>query len=95
MPNRAELGFVDYVLFGDNGKPLAVIEAKKTDVNPRMGQIQAQRYTDCLEKQYQVRPIIFYTNGFEYYLWDDASYPERLVSGIYTKKERRIRMAPF
>lgn len=87
MPNQAELGFVDYVLFGDNGKPLAVIEAKKTSVNPRMGQIQAQRYTDCLEKQYQVRPIIFYTNGFEYYLWDDASYPERLVSGIYTKEE--------
>jgi len=87
MPNQAGLGYVDYVLFGDNGKPLAVIEAKKTSVNPRIGQIQAQRYADCLEKQYKVRPVIFYTNGFEYYLWDDASYPERLVSGIYTKEE--------
>lgn len=87
MPNQAELGFVDYVLFGDNGKPLAVIEAKKTSVNPRVGQIQAQRYADCLEKQYKVRPAIFYTNGFEYYLWEDTSYPERLVSGLYTKEE--------
>ncbi|GMQ56599.1 DEAD/DEAH box helicase family protein [Vallitalea sediminicola] len=87
MPNQAGIGFVDYVLFGDNGKPLAVIEAKKTSVNPRVGQIQAQRYADCLEKQYKVRPVIFYTNGFEYYLWDDANYPERLVSGIYTKEE--------
>ncbi|MEK3773603.1 DEAD/DEAH box helicase family protein [Paenibacillus sp. FSL K6-4396] len=87
MPNEAGLGYVDYVLFGDNGKPLAIIEAKKTSINPRVGQIQAQRYADCLEKHYKVRPVIFYTNGFEYYLWDDASYPERLVSGIYTKEE--------
>lgn len=87
MPNKSGEGSVDYVLFGDNGKPLAVIEAKKTSVNPRIGQIQAQRYADCLEKKYNVRPIIFYTNGFEYYLWDDKSYPERLVSGIYTKEE--------
>ena len=87
MPNQAGVGYVDYVLFGDNGKPLAVIEAKKTSVNPRVGQIQAQRYADCLENQYKVRPVIFYTNGFEYYLWDDKSYPERMVSGLYTKEE--------
>ncbi len=87
MPNKSEEGKVDYVLFGSNGKPLALIEAKKTSVNPRVGQVQAQRYADCLEKQHKVRPVIFYTNGFEYYLWDDKNYPERLVSGIYTKKE--------
>lgn len=87
MPNQSGFGYVDYVLFGDNGKPLAVIEAKKTSVNPRAGQIQAQRYADCLEIQYKFRPVIFYTNGFQYYLWDDKSYPERLVSGIYTKDD--------
>lgn len=88
MPNNATgIGKVDYVLFGDNGKPLAVVEAKKTCVDPKVGKIQAQRYADCLEIQYGVRPIMFYTNGFEYYLWDDKSYPERIVSGIYTKDE--------
>lgn len=87
MPNEAKVGFVDYILYSDNGKPLAVIEAKKTSVNPRIGQIQAQRYADCLEKEHKFRPIIFYTNGFEYYLWDERSYPERLVSGIYTQEE--------
>lgn len=87
MPNNTGIGYVDYVLYNDAGKPLAVIEAKKTSLNPRIGQVQAQRYADCLEKQYGVRPIIFYTNGFEYYLWDDKSYPERFVSGIYTKDE--------
>lgn len=87
MPNQAGVGFVDYVLYSNSGKPLAVVEAKKTSVNPRIGQIQAQRYADCLEKEHNVRPMIFYTNGFDYYLWDDRSYPERLVSGMYTKDE--------
>ncbi len=50
MPNQAGIGYVDYVLFSDNGKPLAIIEAKKTSVNPRVGQIQAQRYADCFRK---------------------------------------------
>ncbi|QTL97778.1 DUF4145 domain-containing protein [Iocasia frigidifontis] len=87
MPNGSGLGYVDYVLYGDNGKPLALIEAKKTSVDPRVGKKQAKLYADCLEKEYQVRPVIFYTNGFEYYLWDDVSYPERRVAGIYTKNE--------
>lgn len=87
MPNSSNIGYADYVLYSDDGKPLAVVEAKKTSVDPKMGQVQAQRYADCLEKQHGIRPIIFYTNGFEYYLWDEKSYPERIVSGIYTKEE--------
>ncbi|SDZ15250.1 DEAD/DEAH box helicase family protein [Tindallia californiensis] len=87
MPNASGIGYIDYVLYGDDGKPLAVVEAKKTSVDPKIGQVQAERYADCLEKQYGFRPLIFYTNGFDYYLWDDRSYPERLVSGLYTKEE--------
>ncbi len=87
MPNAKGIGFVDYVLYGDDGKPLAVVEAKKTSVDPKIGQVQAKAYADCLEKEYGFRPVIFYTNGFEYYLWDDRSYPSRKVSGIYSKKD--------
>lgn len=87
MPNASGIGYVDYVLYGDDGKPLAVVEAKKTSIDPKIGQVQAERYADCLENQYGVRPIMFYTNGFEYYLWDDLSYPERIVSGLHTKEE--------
>ncbi len=87
MPNSTSLGFVDYVLYGDDGKALAVIEVKKTSVDPRVGKQQARLYADCLEKEYKQRPVIFYSNGFEYFLWDDRSYPERQVSGIYTKAE--------
>jgi len=87
MPTQSGKGYVDYVLYGDNGKPLALIEAKKTSVDPRVGKQQAKLYADCLEQRYGVRPIIFFTNGFQYYLWDDASCSERKVSGIYTKAD--------
>ena len=52
MPNHAQVGFADYVLYGDNGKPLAVIEAKRTSVDPAKGRQQAKLYADLLEKQH-------------------------------------------
>ena len=90
MPTPSGNGFVDYVLYGNNGKPLAVVEAKKSSVNPKVGQQQAKLYADCLERRYNQRPIIFFTNGYETYLWDDVNYPERKVSGIFTKEELQL-----
>jgi type I restriction enzyme R subunit len=87
MPNQEGVGYVDYVLFGDNGKPLAVVEAKRTSADPNNGKQQAKLYADCMEKMHGQRPIIFYTNGFETYLWDDVQYPARKVSGFYNKEE--------
>jgi len=87
MPNTSEKGFCDYVLYADNGRPLAVIEAKRTSVDPKRGKVQARLYADCLEKEHGVRPLIFYTNGFETWFWDDNDYPERLVSGFFTRDE--------
>ncbi|MDP7279978.1 MAG: DEAD/DEAH box helicase family protein, partial [Candidatus Poribacteria bacterium] len=83
MPNQSGIGYVDYVLWDDNGLPLAVIEAKKTSVDAETGKIQAQVYADCLEQMYQQRPIIYYTNGFVTNLWDDDFYPPRQVSGFH------------
>jgi len=87
MPNNKGLGYVDYVLWGDDGKPLAVVEAKKTTVEPQVGQQQAKLYADCMEAMHDQRPLIFYTNGYETWLWDDAAYPPRRVSGFYKKEE--------
>lgn len=87
MPNQLGQGAVDYVLFGDNGKPLAVVEAKRTSKDANVGKQQAKLYADCLEIMYGQRPIIFYTNGFETYMWDDMEYPARRVSGFYNKEE--------
>ncbi|WP_418697733.1 DEAD/DEAH box helicase family protein [Bacteroides sp.] len=87
MPNRTGIGYVDYVLWGDDGRPLAVVEAKNALHDPRKGQNQAKLYADCLENRYRRRPIIFYTNGYKTWIWDDKLYPPRLVAGIYSKDE--------
>lgn len=87
MPNPSGDGFVDYVLYADNGLPLAVVEAKRTSKDPQIGKPQAKLYADCLEKQHGVRPLIYYTNGFTTYFWDDAHSHERTVFGFFTKDE--------
>ena len=87
MPNAHNKGYADYVLWGDDGKPLAVVEAKKTTVEPQVGQQQAKLYADCLEQMHGQRPVIFYTNGYETWIWDDTFYPPRKVAGFYKKDE--------
>ena len=87
MPNAQGKGFVDYVLWGDDGKPLGLVEAKRTRRDPRVGQQQAKLYADCLEKQFGQRPLIFYSNGYDHWLWDDVNYPPRQVQGFYKKVE--------
>lgn len=94
-------GYADYVLWGDDGKPLAVIEAKRARKDPREGKEQARLYANCLEAQFGQRPVIFYTNGYDHWIWDDLRYPPREVSGFRTKDElalmiqRRTTRTPF
>ncbi|MEE3034899.1 MAG: DEAD/DEAH box helicase family protein [Bacteroidota bacterium] len=88
--NPSGIGYVDYVLWGDDGNPLAVVEAKKTMTNPKKGKQQALLYANCLEQMSGQRPIIFYTNGFETFIWDDKFYHEREISGFYTKDELQL-----
>ena len=82
MPNTEGKGFVDYVLWGDDGKPLALVEAKRTKRDPRVGQQQAKLYADCLETQFGRRPVIFYSNGYDHWLWDDCELPAPAGAGI-------------
>lgn len=77
-------GYADYVLFGKDGLPLAVIEAKRTSKDPNIGRKQAVLYADCLERKFGHRPMMFTTNGFETYFWDDQTSPQRKVSGFFT-----------
>lgn len=90
MPNNQGVGYVDYVLWGDDDKPLAVVEAKRTRRSPTEGQQQAKLYADCLEKETGQRPLIFYTNGYEHWFWDDTQYPPRPVQGFYTRDELKL-----
>ena len=80
-------GFVDYVLFGKDGLPLAVVEAKRTSRDPNDGRTQAVQYADCLERKFGRRPMMFTTNGCETYFWDDATGPQRQVSGIFSRED--------
>lgn len=86
QPTNTGVGYADYVLRDDNGKPLAVVEAKKTAKDVQIGRKQAQLYADGLEKMHGQRPIIFYTNGFDIWMWDDkGGYPPRKLYGFYSK----------
>lgn len=94
-------GFADYVLWGADGLPLAVVEAKRTSVDPIAGQQQAKLYADCLEQKFGRRPVTYYSNGFEHRFWDDLRYPPREVAGFHTRAElellvtRRTSMKPL
>lgn len=80
-------GYVDYVLFGKEGIPLALIEAKRTSKDPNVGKQQAKLYADCLEQKFGRRPIMFTTNGFETYFWDDCSSPQRPVFSVFSQDD--------
>lgn len=90
MPNNKGEGFADYVLWGKNGKPLAVVEAKRSFTDPDVGRQQARLYADCLEQMKGQRPLIFYTNGHRTWLWDDRRAPPREVQGFYTREELEL-----
>ena len=90
MPNRPGEGFVDYVLWGVDGKPLAVVEAKRSFSDPDVGRQQAKLYADCLEDMKGQRPLIFYSNGHKTWLWDDRRAPPREVQGFYSRDELEL-----
>lgn len=101
IPSPSGAGKVDYVLWGDDGKPLAVIEAKRTRAGAAEGREQARLYADALERDTGQRPVIFYTNGYEHWIWDDARSAPRRISGFLTKDQlalaiqRRTSVKPF
>ncbi len=90
MLNTKGIGYVDYVLWGADGKPLGLVEAKRTKRDAREGQQQAKLYADCLEKKFGQRPIIYYTNGYEHWIWDDDAYPARSIQGFHKRDELEL-----
>lgn len=87
MPNETGTGYADYVIWGDTGKIIAVLEAKKASESADKGRNQGKLYADCIQNMQGFRPVIFYTNGFETYLWDDENSAPRVVSGMFPQKD--------
>lgn len=86
QPSESGKGYADYVFYDDSGNPLAVLEAKKTSVNVNQGREQAKCYADGLEIETGIRPIIFYTNGYDIRIWNDkTNEPPRKIYGFYSQ----------
>ena len=87
MPPDGQDGYCDYVLFGNDGKPLAVVEAKKTSVSEEKGRIQVQRYGERLEAKFGVKPVLYYTNGYRIQCLDRVYAAPRQLVAFHTLKE--------
>lgn len=87
MPNETGIGYADYVIWGDTGKIIAVLEAKRASESADKGRNQGKLYADCIQNMQGFRPVIFYTNGFETFLWDDENSAPRVVSGMFPQKD--------
>jgi type I restriction enzyme R subunit len=80
--------FSDYLLLGEDGKPIAVVEAKKTTVDAAIGREQAKQYCNNIKRQFSCElPFCFYTNGYDIYFWDLDNYPPKKVHGFPTRDD--------
>lgn len=79
-------GFTDYTLYRDNGEVLAIVEAKRTSRDPRVGLKQASDYADEIQATQSFRPYIFLTNGDDIFFWDSEHTAERHVAGFFSRE---------
>lgn len=89
MPNNTGEGFCDYVLYGRDGLPLAIVEAKKTSVSPEKGRHQVELYGKCMEAKYGYVPVLYYTNGYSIRIIDGL-YPDRELMAYHTLAELEL-----
>lgn len=87
MDIPGQKGYIDYLLMGKDGRPLALLEAKKTMYSAEKGLQQARLYARCIEQEYGYRPMIFLSNGFETSFCDDTEAPYRPVSGVFGQSD--------
>lgn len=90
IPTASGKGYADYVLFGDDGKPLAVVEAKKASRSEEDGRQQAELYAKSLERTYGVKPVIYFTNGFTVKVIDRLGYPARTIMSFHSKADLQL-----
>lgn len=89
MPNASGRGFCDYVLYGRDGKPLAIVEVKRTSISSEKGRHQVDLYGECMKKRYGYKPVLYYTNGYTTKVIDGL-YPDRQVLAFHTRDELEL-----
>ena len=85
--HNGQVGYIDYLLNGKNGKPLAIVEAKRTSYEPKKGLEQSRQYAACLEREFGYRPLIFLSNGYSTEFVDDENGPSRPVGGVFSQDD--------
>ncbi len=78
----AEPRRTDYVLLSANGRPLAVVEAKRARIDP----YTAKNQTLPLAKRVGA-PFIFLSNGELTYFWDYTNDDARIVTGFFSRRD--------
>ena len=86
-----DLGFLDYLLPDEDGRPLGLVEAKRSSRDALAGKEQARLYADAVEARDGRRPLVFLANGLETWLWDHVSDPRRVSSFLSREDLRRRR----
>jgi type I site-specific restriction endonuclease len=81
-----EEGITDYCLYRSNGEVLAVVEAKRTSREPRVGRQQVLEYITTIEKKQSFRPFAFMANGEDIFFWDSTDSAERHVAGFFSRE---------
>lgn len=89
MPNHQGFGFCDYVLYGRDCKPLAIVEVKKTSVSPEVGRHQVDLYAECMKALYGYKPVMYYTNGYNTRIIDGI-YPDRDVMSFHSLEDLEL-----
>lgn len=89
MPNSQGYGFCDYVLYGKDSKPLAIVEVKKTTKAPEIGRHQVDLYAECMETVYGYKPVMYYTNGYHTRIIDGI-YPDRDVMAFHSLEDLEL-----
>ncbi|MGB3590304.1 MAG: DEAD/DEAH box helicase family protein [Nonlabens sp.] len=79
--------FSDYALFNKQGKVLAIVEAKSTSKDSRIGQEQAKQYCLNIEQQTGFLPFCLYTNGIDIYFWNIGQYPPKKIISFPTRND--------
>ncbi len=85
-------GVSDYVLYRPNGEIIAVVEAKRTSVDPRLARAQTEFYVTELEKRQSFRPFGFMTNGYKIHFWDVGRANPREVQGFFSPLDLENRL---
>ena len=77
-------GISDYALYQPNGEIIAIVEAKRTSVDPRLAQTQAEFYIEQIGQRQSFQPFAFMTNGKDIYFLPSLGSNKRLITGFFS-----------